>query len=81
MENTQFQEALAMFNHFLINWDIEPLDETEAQDWGLVGDETEYVIRSLAFDFRSEMKSERASERDDYRANYEEICDRLTDED
>lgn len=81
MENTQFQEALAMFNHFLINWDIEPLDETEAQDWGLVGDETEYGIRSLAFDFRSEMKSERASARDDYRANYEDICERLTDED
>jgi hypothetical protein len=73
MENTQFQEALAMFNHFLINWDIEPLDETEAQDWGLVGDETEYGIRNLAFDFRSEMKSCKAEAKDSDRQFYESV--------
>lgn len=81
MENTQFQEALAMFNHFLINWDIEPLNETEARDWGLDGNETEYGIRNLAFDFRSEMQSCRAEAKDSYRQFYESDYDRLTDED
>ena len=71
MKNAEFQESLAMFNDLLINWDEESIDETEAQDWGIIGGESEDEIRDLAFEFRAEMKSERASAKDDYRQIYE----------
>ena len=71
MQNLEFKESLAIFNSFLNEWNIELVDETEAKDWGLVGGESINEIENLAFDFRSETKSERASLQDDYRQIYE----------
>lgn len=71
MKNAEFQESLDIFNDFLNEWNIEPLTENEAQDWGIVGGESISKIRELASDLRSEEQSCRAEANDSYRQFYE----------
>lgn len=71
MTNLEFQKSLDMFNQFLINWDIEPLSEAEAKDWGIVGGESEERIKELAQDLASEEQSYKAEAKDSHRQFYE----------
>lgn len=73
MKNAQFQESVDLFNDFLNDWNIEPIVEAEAEDWGIIGGETYDQIRNLAHEFRSEMQSCRAEAKDSYRQFYESV--------
>jgi len=72
MKNVKFQESLNIFNDFLIEWNVNPLSESEAKDW-ITGGESIDKIKELALELRSEEQYYKAESRDSHRQFYESI--------
>lgn len=68
--NETFSEALDTLNYYLEEGGAHPISEKEAaQDWGIVGGETNAQLMEWANDYLSECHSERCAEKRAYLYN------------
>lgn len=67
MINATFSEALETFNECLNELGLEPFNETEARDLGIVGGETNAQLSELAHDIYSDEQTEKSAARDAWR--------------
>lgn len=61
--NQTKEEAIAIFNDFLIEFGIEPLSEAELRDFEIKGGETNSQLREWAKDYANEISTERCESR------------------